>query len=71
MLILNRREDESIIIDDDIKVKILSIEEGKVKLGIEAPKNITILRKEIYDEVIEENKKSIELDINILDILKK
>lgn len=70
MLILNRKEDESIIISDNIEIKILSIDEGKVKIGIEAPRDITILRREIYDEVIEENKKSIEVDVNILDILK-
>jgi carbon storage regulator len=70
LLILNRREDESIIISDNIEIKILSIDENKVKIGIEAPREITILRREIYDEVIEENKKSIEVDVDILDILK-
>lgn len=71
MLILNRKENESIIISDNVEIKILSIDEGKVKIGIEAPRDITILRKEIYDEIIEENKKSIEVDINIFDILKE
>lgn len=72
MLILNRKIGESIILGDDIEVKILDIQDGKVKIGIEAPKDVTILRKEVHDEVIEENKKSLEIDeaIEILEMLK-
>ena len=55
MLILSRKENESIIIDDNIEIKILEIEEGKVKLGIEAPKDIDIFRKELYLSIEEEN----------------
>lgn len=73
MLILNRKIKESIIIDDTIEIRILEAQDGKVKIGIEAPKDITILRKEVYDEVIQENKKSLELGegLRILDILKR
>lgn len=73
MLILNRKIDESIILDDNIEIKILEIQDGKVKIGIEAPREVTILRKEIYDEVIEENRKSLEVESkeNVLEILKK
>lgn len=73
MLILNRKVGESIILDDNIEIKVLEVQDGKIKLGIEAPKEITILRKEIYDEVIEENKKSLEVanSLSILDQLKK
>lgn len=69
MLVLNRKVGESIIIDDEIEVIILEVKDGKVKLGIEADESITILRKEVYDEVREENTRSIEED-NSLDILK-
>jgi len=55
MLILSRKQDESIIINGNIEVKILEIEEGKVKLGIEAPKDIDIFRKELYLSIQEEN----------------
>lgn len=68
MLILNRKTNESIMLEDNIEIKILDIQDGKVKIGIEAPKEITILRKEIHDEVIEENKKSLE-STETLDIL--
>ena len=70
MLILTRKKDESIIIGDNIEVKVLEISDGKVKLGIEAPKNIDIIRKELYENIQEENKKASEKNIN-LDMLKE
>lgn len=73
MLILNRKIGESIILDDNIEIKILEIQDGKIKIGIEAPKDVNIVRKEIYDQVIEENKKSLETDerAQILEMLNK
>ncbi|MBU5676690.1 carbon storage regulator CsrA [Alkaliphilus sp. MSJ-5] len=55
MLVLSRRANESIMIGNDIEIKILGIDEGKVKLGIEAPKDVEICRREIYIEIEEEN----------------
>jgi carbon storage regulator len=55
MLILTRKENESIIINNNIEIKVISSEDGKVKIGIEAPKTIDIYRKEIYDRIQEEN----------------
>lgn len=55
MLILSRKKDESIIIDGNIEIKIIEIEDGKVKIGIEAPKNIEIMRSELYKRIQEEN----------------
>jgi carbon storage regulator len=48
MLVLTRRADESINIGDDIVLTILGIEGDKVKIGIKAPRSITILREEVY-----------------------
>ena len=59
MLILTRKKNESIIIDGNIEIKIIELEDGKVRIGIEAPKEIEILRKEIYDRVQEENKSAV------------
>ncbi|SCY86841.1 carbon storage regulator CsrA [Alkaliphilus peptidifermentans] len=56
MLVLTRKIDESIVLGNNIEVKVLGIEEGKVKIGISAPKDIEIYRKEIYLEIQEENK---------------
>jgi carbon storage regulator CsrA len=55
MLVLSRKLDEGITIGDDIKVKIISIEKGIVKLGIDAPKNISIVRNELLEDVKELN----------------
>ena len=49
MLILTRNQIESIIIDEDIRITVLSDNDGKVKLGIEAPEDADIWREEIYE----------------------
>lgn len=68
MLVLNRKIGESIVIDSDTEITILDIKDGRVKIGIEAPKDKTILRKEVYEEVERENKDSADSS-NPLDIL--
>ncbi|MFZ7131506.1 MAG: carbon storage regulator CsrA [Eubacteriales bacterium] len=70
MLILNRKIDESIIIDNNIVIKIVELMDGRVKIGIDAPKNITILRKEVYDAVIEENRASLDGNEHLMEIIK-
>jgi carbon storage regulator len=50
MLILTRRVDERIIIGDNVIVCVLEIEGNRVKLGLEAPKDIAILREEIHEQ---------------------
>lgn len=65
MLILNRKIGESIIINENIEIKILEDIDGRIKIGIEAPKNITILRKEVYDEVKEQNKVSLDVSEDV------
>lgn len=54
MLVLTRRVDESIAIGDSIIVTVLGIEGDRVKLGIVAPREITVLRQEIYQAVLEQ-----------------
>ncbi|WIM39825.1 carbon storage regulator CsrA [Paenibacillus sp. PK4536] len=51
MLVLSRKKGESIVIDDQIEVTILAIDGDTIKLGIAAPKNIDIHRKEIYEAI--------------------
>ncbi len=53
MLILSRKENEEIKIGSDITIKILSISENHVKIGISAPDSVEIYRGEIYEKVIE------------------
>ena len=61
MLILSRKQDESIVIGDDIMIKVVSIDRGSVKLGFEAPPKMLILRAELKDAVIKENKKAVKI----------
>ena len=69
MLVLGRKKGESIIIDDNIEITITAIEGETVKLGIEAPKQITIHRKEIYLEIQAENKQAASNTVNVNDLL--
>ena len=57
MLVLSRCKDESIMIGDDIEVTITDICGKKVRLGINAPKNIEVHRKEIYEVIQRKNLK--------------
>ncbi len=56
MLILTRKLNEEINIDGEITIKIISISDNQVKLGIEAPKDVQIVRKEVLDRVKESTK---------------
>lgn len=51
MLVLSRKKNESIIIRDDITVTVIEIRGDKVRLGIEAPKDVTVHRREVYDAI--------------------
>ncbi len=51
MLVLSRKSNESIVINNNIKVTVVEIRGDKVRLGIEAPKNIPVHREEIYNQI--------------------
>lgn len=70
MLVISRKKDQSLLIGDDIEIKIVKIEDGSVKLAIDAPKDKVILRKEIYENVKEENSKAIAKIDDILNLFK-
>jgi len=71
MLVLNRKLGESIMLGDNIEIRILDMADGKVKIGIEAPRDLTILRKEVYDQVVEENKNAINNQVDPLTVLRQ
>lgn len=70
MLVVTRKKDQSILIGDDIEIKITKIEDGSVKIAIEAPKEMTILRKEVLEKVKQENKEAMSSEIDLLKLLK-
>ncbi|WP_026657105.1 carbon storage regulator CsrA [Butyrivibrio sp. AC2005] len=73
MLALSRKKNESIIVNNDIEITILDIRGDQVKVGIAAPKEVPIYRKEVYLQIQEENKAATNVDgISALaDLLKK
>ena len=61
MLVLSRQRDETIMIGDDIELTVVDIRGDKVRLGIKAPSEIAVHRKEIYDAIRRENLQAAEL----------
>ena len=58
MLVLSRQRDETIMIGDDIEVTVVDIRGDKVRLGITAPREISVHRKEVYDAIRRENREA-------------
>ena len=71
MLIITRKKGESLMIGDDIEITISKLEDGSVKLGIQAPKDITILRKELYEAVEKENIEAMKINMSLLNNIKR
>lgn len=58
MLVLSRKKNESIIINDDITITVVEIRGDKVRLGIEAPKTVTVHRQEVYEAIQSQEKRT-------------
>jgi carbon storage regulator len=63
---VTRKSDESVIIDGKITIKVLAIEDGKVKLGIDAPQSIKIYRQEVYEAIKKENEEAVSIKLDML-----
>lgn len=55
MLVLTRKVNQSIVIGDDIEVVVLEVRGEQIRLGIKAPRDVVVHRKEIYEQIQEEN----------------
>ena len=64
MLVLARKLDESIVIGDNITIKVVSIEKGIVKIGIDAPKSVSIMRSELLEDVKDSNIAAAKKDVD-------
>lgn len=71
MLVVTRKQGESILIGDDIEISVSKIEDGSVKIAIQAPREMSILRKELYKEVESENIEAAKVNLDLLKSLKK
>ncbi|POZ58030.1 MULTISPECIES: carbon storage regulator CsrA [Lysinibacillus] len=71
MLVLSRKKDESIMIGDQIEIKILAVEGDQIKLGIVAPKAVKVHRSEVFEAIQAQNKEALSSSANFLEQLKK
>ncbi len=71
MLVITRKKGESLLIGEDIEITVAKLDDGAVKLAIKAPKEVTILRKELYKEVESENKQAVVASLDALNKLIK
>lgn len=69
MLILQRKKNQSIMIGDDVEIVITEIKGDHVKVGIKAPAQLSIFRKEIFEEIKSQNKAASTIESNTLDQL--
>lgn len=71
MLVLSRKKDESIIIGDQIEIKILAVEGEQIKIGIVAPKTVKVHRSEVFEAIQAQNKEALSASSSFLEQLKK
>ncbi len=68
MLVLTRKPGETLMLGEDIQVKIVSVDGDQVKIGIEAPRAMKIYRREVYEAIQQENEAALEAcDLRVLD----
>lgn len=70
MLVLSRKKNESIMIGDSIEIKVIAVEGDVVRIGIEAPRNIEVYRREVYLAIKEENELASQTKIIDASVLK-
>ncbi len=71
MLVLSRKKDESIMIGDQIEIKILAVDGEQIKIGIVAPKTVKVHRSEVFEAIQAQNKEALSVSSSFLEQLKK
>lgn len=71
MLILSRNKGQKIMINDNIVLSVIEINGDQVRIGIEAPSNVSIYREEIYEAIKQQNQHAVDFNDNIQDILQE
>lgn len=72
MLVLTRKKGQSIIINENIEVTIVDVQKDSVRLAIQAPKSVSIHRKEVFEEIQEENRKAANIsNVSLNELFKK
>lgn len=71
MLILSRNKGQKIMINDNIVLSVIEVNGDQVRIGIEAPPNVTIYREEIYEAIRQQNQDAIQFNEDIQQILKQ
>jgi len=66
MLVLSRQRDETIMIGDDIEITVVDIRGDKVRVGISAPRNVQVHRKEVYESIKRENTEAAQVRVDDL-----
>jgi len=69
MLVVTRKSGESLIIGEDIEVVVLETRDGGVKIGINAPKSVKVYRKEIFEDIRNENVEALHTDMRDIEKL--
>ncbi|HLI48533.1 MAG TPA: carbon storage regulator CsrA [Chthonomonas sp.] len=59
MLVLTRKPDQSIMVGNDIEITVLEVRGEQVRLGIRAPRTIAVHRKEVYEQILQENRNAV------------
>ncbi|MGE7986193.1 carbon storage regulator CsrA [Lysinibacillus fusiformis] len=71
MLVLSRKKDESIMVGDQIEIKILAVDGDQIKLGIVAPKTVKVHRSEVFEAIQLQNKEALSSTSSFLEQLKR
>ena len=69
MLVLTRKPGEGILIGDDIRITIVEVKGGGIRIGIDAPSDRKIYRQEVFDRICQENKEAVQWDLADLNAL--